>query len=107
MLERQLELEGGLTVCRLGALRPEGGQALECTLRLEGVRPGRRVALWVEALEGDEVTAFRVLTLPPRSGPGPEDVPVTVRLYFEGDGPRSLTVRADAHYVDQGGRCLL
>ena len=50
MLERQLELEGGLTVCRLGALRPEGGQALECVLRLEGVQPGRRVALWVEAL---------------------------------------------------------
>ena len=50
MLERQLELEGGLTVCRLGALRPDGGQALECALRLEGVLPGRRVAVRVEAL---------------------------------------------------------
>lgn len=107
MLERQLELEGGLTVCRLGTLCPDGGQALECVLRLEGVQPGRRVALWVEALEGDETAAFRVLTLPPRSGPEPEDVPVTVRLYFEGGGPRALTVRADAHYMDQGGRCLL
>ena len=48
MLERQLELEGGLTVCRLGALRPDGGQALECALRLEGVLPGRRVAVRVE-----------------------------------------------------------
>ena len=54
MLERQLELEGGLTVCRLGALRPDGGQALECALRLEGVLPGRRVAVRVEAMEGDE-----------------------------------------------------
>ena len=49
MLERQLELEGGLTVCRLGALCPDGGQALECALRLEGVLPGRRVAVRVEA----------------------------------------------------------
>ncbi len=107
MLERQLELEGGLTVCRLGALRPEGGQALECILRLEGVAPGRRLAVSVEALEGDEVVGSRVLTLPPRGGTSPEDVPLAVRLYFEGDGPRPLTVRADAHYVDQGGRCLL
>lgn len=107
MLERQLELEGGLTVCRLGALRPEGGQALECVLRLEGVLPDRRVALWVEALEGDEARESRVVVLPPRPGPEPEDVPVTVRLYFEGDGPRALTLRADAHYMDQGGRCLL
>ena len=107
MLERQLELEGGLTVCRLGALCPDGGQALECALRLEGVHPGRRVAVRVEALEGDEERGSRVVVLPPRPGPEPEDVPVAVRLYFEGDGPRALTLRADAHYVDQGGRCLL
>lgn len=107
MLERQLELEGGLTVCRLGALCPDGGQALECALRLEGVLPGRRVAVRVEAMEGDEERGSRVVVLPPRPGPEPEDVPVAVRLYFEGDGPRALTLRADAHYVDQGGRCLL
>ena len=107
MLERQLELEGGLTVCRLGALCPDGGQALECALRLEGVLPGRRVAVRVEALEGDEERGSRVVVLPPHQGPEPRDVAVEgIRLYFEGDGPRALTVRADAHYVDQGGRCL-
>ena len=92
MLERQLELEGGLTVCRLGALCPDGGQALECALRLEG----------------DEERGSRVVVLPPHQGPEPRDVAVEgIRLYFEGDGPRALTIRADAHYVDQGGRCLL
>ena len=107
MLERQLELAGGLTVCPLGPLRPEGGQILECALRLEGVLPGRRVAVSVEALEGDEVVGSRVLVLPPLGGAAPADTPLTVRLYFDGDGPRPLTVRADAHYMDQGGRCLL
>ena len=106
MLERKLTLEGGLTVCPL-ALRPEGGQVLECPLRLEGVLPGRRVAVSVEALEGDEVRGSRVVVLPPQGGAEPAGVPVTVRLYFEGDGPRALTLRADAHYMDQGGRCLL
>ena len=52
MLERRLELEGGLAVCPLGELEPEDGQLLECTLRLRRVVPGRRVALWLEALEG-------------------------------------------------------
>ena len=107
MLERQLELEGGLTVCPLGPLRPEGGQVLEIPLRLEGVLPERRVAVWVEALEGDAAQGFRVLALPPHHGPVPRDVTVPVRLYFEGDGPRTITVRADAHYMDEGGRCLL
>ena len=107
MLECQLELEGGLTVCRLGALRPEGGQALECLLRLEGVQPGRRVAVSAEALEGEEVIASRVFSVPPADGPGPGDVPVVLRLYFEGDGPRTITLRADAHYADQSGRCVL
>ena len=107
MLERQLELGSGLTVCPLGDLALEDGQLLQCTLRLTGVVPGRRVALWVEGLEGDEARESRVVVLPPRPGPEPEDVPVTVRLYFEGDGPRALTLRADAHYMDQGGRCLL
>ena len=107
MLERQLELEGGLTLCPLGALRPAGGQTLECALRLEAVRPGRRVILWVEADEGGQPAAFRTVVLPPQPGPEPADVPVTVRLYFDGDGPRALTLRADAHYLDPAGRCLL
>ena len=91
-----------------GGLRPDGGQALECALRLEGVLPGRRVAVRVEAMEGDEERGSRVVVLPPHQGPEPRDVAVEgIRLYFEGDGPRALTIRADAHYVDQGGRCLL
>ena len=107
MLERRLEPEGGLTVCPLGDLALEDGQLLECTLRLTGVVPGRRVALWLEALEGDEVVGWRALTLPPRPGPEPEDVPLTLRLCIPGGKPRSLTLRADAHYADQNGRCVL
>ena len=108
MLERQLELEGGLTVCRLGALCPDGGQALECALRLEGVLPGRRVAVRVEAMGGKEDGGSGLFALPPHQGAKPQDVAVEgIRLYFEGDGPRAITIRADAHYVDQGGRCLL
>ena len=107
MLERRLELEGGLAVCPLGELEPEDGQLLECTLRLRRVVPGRRVALWLEALEGEEVLGWRALALPPRPGPEPEDVPLTLRLCIPGGGPRSLTIRADAHYTDQNGRCVL
>ena len=129
MLERQLELEGGLTVCRLGALCPDGGQALEGALRLAD-QAGGPLPLLV-AGEGqmgplhrlDQLARVAQQTAPLGDGlllPGLQLRPLQlvdlelqavnvegIRLYFEGDGPRALTIRADAHYVDQGGRCLL
>ena len=66
MLERRLELNGGLMTADLGVLRPDGGgQILECSLRLEGLLPERRVALELELLEGDACRGVRMITLPP------------------------------------------
>ncbi|MEQ2455946.1 hypothetical protein [Flavonifractor hominis] len=109
MLERRVELEGGLLSCDLGVLSPDGGQVLECTLRLTAVAPERRVAVEVEALERGAVCAARIFTVPAHHEAGPRDIVLTgIRLFFPGgDGPRSLTLRADAHYVDRNERCAL
>ena len=110
MLERRLELNGGLMTADLGVLRPDGGgQILECSLRLEGLLPERRVALELELLEGDACRGVRMITLPPHHSPFPRDLLLTgIRFYLpDGPGPRDLTVRAEAHYVDRNERCLL
>lgn len=109
VLERQLELEGGLTVCRLGTLRPESGQTLECLLRLEGVQPGRRVAVSVDAVEGDITRGTRIFAVPAHHGLEAVDVVLRgIRFYLPQEVPaRLLRVRADAHYLEQGERCIL
>ena len=109
MLERRLKLEGGLLSCDLGALSPEDGQILECSLRLTEVLPERRVAVAVEALEEDTVRAARVFTVPAHHEAGPRDIVLTgIRLLFPGNrGPRSLSLRADAHYADCNECCAL
>jgi len=119
-MERQLTLEGGLTVCNLGPLRPSGDdQAVACSLRLEGVRPERRVAVCVSAAElspdGEEhPRGTQMLTVPPHHGPEPADILLSGISFLlpedldVGDGePRRVTLRAQAHYVDANARCLL
>ena len=53
--------------------------------------------------------APHLITLPPHHSPFPRDLLLTgIRFYLpDGPGPRDLTVRADAHYVDRNERCLL
>ena len=101
MLEYRLEPEGGLLVCALGTLEVGGGQIVECSLCLSDILPERRVALAVELLEG--------YTVPPHHEDGPADVRIEgIRFYLPGGaGPEGLTLRADAHYIDRGDRCVL
>ena len=108
MLERQLTMEGGTLYCDLGSLEPGGWQVLDCSLRLTGVLPQRRVAVAVEAAEGETVRGTRVFALPAHSGPDPADVVVRHIRFYLPEGPaRPLTVRADAHYLEREERCLL
>ncbi|WP_297214371.1 hypothetical protein [uncultured Flavonifractor sp.] len=109
MLERQLTLEGGTLYCDLGPLEPGGWQTLDCSLRLAGVLPERRVAVAVEVTEGDICRGARIFSVPAHHGSQAADVVLRgVRFYLpEAEAPRRLTVRADAHYLDLGQRCLL
>ena len=109
MVERQLTLEGGALYCDLGSLDPGGWQVLDCSLRLTGVLPQRRVAVCVEVLEGDVVRGTRIFALPAHLGPETMDVVLRgIRFYLpESLSPRRLTVRSDAHYLERGERCLL
>ena len=119
-MERQLVLEGGLMVCDLGGLRPGGGgQTLECNLRLTEVDPDRRVAVAVTVAErspdgAEHPRGTQMFTVPPHTGDGPRDIMLKGIQFFlpedldeSGGGPRRLTVRAGAHYVDANERCLL
>lgn len=119
-MERELILENGtLTVCRLDGLTPDSGAVLECALRLTGVLPGRRIAVAVTVTERDEAgrefpRGTRVLAVPPHSGGEPRDVEAEPLRFFlpgeldvSGGGRRRITVRAGAHYIDGGERCLL
>ena len=65
MLERKLTLEGGTLYCDLGSLEPGGWQTLDCSLRLAGVLPERRVAVSVEVLEGDVIRGSRIFAVSP------------------------------------------
>ena len=109
MLERQLELEGGLLFCDLGGLHPDGGQILECSLCLEQVAPERRVSVEVEVLEHGNVRESRLLTVPAHHASTPLDQSISgIRFFFpDGDGPRTVTSRASAHYLDRNARSLL
>ncbi len=120
MMERQLTLEGGLTVCNLGSLRPGGdGRAVECSLRLEGVHPERRVAVCVSAAElspdgTEHPRGTQMVTVPPHHSPDAADILINgfrfllpEDLDVGGGGPRRLTLRAQAHSVDGNERCLL
>ncbi len=119
-MERRFVLEGGQTVCPLGPLCPEGaGQVAEFTLLLEGVLPERRVAvaLWAYELDPggtEHPRGTRVFTVPAHHGTEATDISLEgIRfllppdLDVSGGGPRRLRVRAEAHYVDAGERCLL
>ena len=116
MLERIITLEGGdLVTCRLGELTPgDGGKVLEVSLRLTGVLPERRTAVEVELAEEDGAggaypRGVRVLAIPAHHGPAAIDLVLRgIRFYLpESCSPRRLTVRSDAHYLEQGERCLL
>ena len=109
MLERKLTLEGGTLYCHLGSLEPGGWQTLDCSLRLAGVLPERRVAVSVEVLEGDVIRGSRIFAVPAHHGPAATDLVLRgIRFYLpESCSPRRLTVRSDAHYLEQGERCLL
>ena len=47
--------------------------------------------------------------MPPHHEDGPADVRIEgIRLYLPGGAvPEELTLRADAHYIDRGDRCVL
>ena len=109
MLEYRLEPEGGLLVCALGTLEVGGGQIVECSLCLSDILPERRVALAVALLEGEQLRGPRRYTVPPHHEDGPADVRIEgIRFYLPGGaGPEGLTLRADAHYIDRGDRCVL
>ena len=109
MLERQLTLEGGTVYCDLGSLDPGGWQTLDCSLRLTGVLPERRVAVSVEVAEGDVIRGTRVFAVPAHHNPAAVDLVLRgIRFYLPEDAlSRRLVVRADAHYLEQGERCLL
>ena len=68
-----------------------------------------RVALAVELLEGEQLRGTRLYTVPPHHEDGPADVRIEgIRFYLPGGaGPEGLTLRADAHYIDRGDRCVL
>ena len=63
----------------------------------------------VELLEGEQLRGTRLYTVPPHHEDGPADVRIEgIRLYLPGGaGPEGLTLRADAHYIDRGDRCVL
>lgn len=109
MLERQLMLEGGTLYCSVGSLAPESWQILDCSLHLTGVLPERRVAVAVEVLEDGLPRGTRIFSVPAHHGPAATDIVLQdIRFYLpEASCPRRLTVRADAHYLDWGQRCLL
>ena len=109
MLERQIKPEGGVVYCDLGRLYPEAGQIIDCSMTLAGVLPERRVALAVELLEGEQLRGTRLYTVPPHHEDGPADVRIEgIRFYLPGGaGSEGLTLRADAHYIDRGDRCVL
>ena len=71
--------------------------------------PERRVAVAVEVLEGDTVRGSRIFAVPAHHGPAAIDLVLRgIRFYLpESCSPRRLTVRSDAHYLEQGERCLL
>ena len=119
-MERQITLEGGLLSCDLGGLEPSrDGQILQCRLRLTDILPERRVAVAASVAERDgqgreHPRGVRTAVVPPHHGEGPRDLAVPpLRFILPGEldlgdgGPRRLTVRAEAHYIDQGGRCIL
>ena len=109
MLERELELEGGLLCCDLGGLPLREGQTVECSLLLEGVLPERRVAVAAELLEEGESRGVRMAEVPPHHAGTPRDILLTgLRFYLpQGGRTRPVTIRADAHYIDRCGRCAL
>ena len=84
-------------------------QVLDCSLRLTGVLPQRRVAVAVEVTEGDTIRGTRMFALPPQPGPDAGDLTLRgIRFYLPGEeAARTLTVRADAHYLERGECCLL
>ena len=67
------------------------------------------MALAVELLEGEQLRGTRLYTVPPHHEDGPADVRIEgIRFYLPGGaGPEGLTLRADAHYIDRGDRCVL
>ena len=108
MLERQIKPEGGVMYCDLGRLRPEAGQIIDCSLVLAGVLPERRVALAAELLDGEACLGARLFTIPPHHEPAAADLKLTgLRFYLPEGSSHTLTLRADAHYVDRNERCLL
>lgn len=109
MLERNLTLEGGTLYCDLGSLDPGDWQVLDCSLRLAEVLPDRRTAVCVEVLEGDVVRGTRIFAVPAHQGPEAADIILRgIRFYLPREIPaRRLSVRADAHYLERGERCLL
>ena len=119
-MERHITSEGGRLVCDLGGLRiEEDGQVLECRLHLTEILPERRVAVAVSVAEcspeGEEYPrGMRMFTVPPHHGPGAQDLLLEgISFLLPGDldvsrgGPRRVALRAEAHYVDENGRCLL
>ncbi|OUN23104.1 hypothetical protein B5G34_03685 [Flavonifractor sp. An82] len=108
MLERQIKPEGGVVYCDLGRLCPEAGQTIDCSLVLAGVLPERRVALSAELLDGDTCLGARLFAIPPHHKPTATDLRLTgLRFYLPEGTCRTLTLRADAHYMDRNERCLL
>ena len=109
MLERQLTLDGGVLYCNLGSLEPGGWQTLDCSLRLTGVLPERRVAVSVDVVEGDITRGTRIFAVPAHHGPEAVDVVLRgIRFYLPNEVPaRHLRVRADAHYLELGQRSAL
>ena len=119
--ERILRLDGcGTAFCDLPPFSPgDGGQVLSLSLHLTDVLPGRQVAAAVQLEELDrEGEAFprgtKTFLLPPQPGPEPSELllpsirfVLPAELELDPGGPRRLRVRADAHYVQQGERCIL
>lgn len=117
---RDLTLDGGdFLAYDLGELRPgDRGRIVEFSLRLKDVAPDRRVALAVALSERDDQDreaprGIRTYVVPPHQD-GEQDVVVRpIRfilpeaLTLSEDGPRRLTVRADAHYVERNGSSVL
>lgn len=108
MLERQIKPEGGVVYCDLGKLSLEAGQTIDCSLVLAGVLPERRVALAAELMDGDICLGARLFAIPPHHEPTATDLRLTgLRFYLPEGTEHSLTLRADAHYMDRNERCLL